>query len=177
MLQWGVPDGLFSYQVTKFLCILEFLRAENFGTLYDGHLVYFSVIWYTFVIIWHILLSFGIFSPLWYVAPKKIWQPWCNADFQNDEKRESWLFYPVDLLYRGKILAIFLKSNVMSILYIHNLLHFESKLRMSRQFIIWNISKIITLIPGVDVMITIFCYFCQFSAKQIGVFLKHQCYD
>jgi hypothetical protein len=32
-------------------------------------------------------------------------------------------------------------------------------------------------LPGVDVMITIFCDFRQFSAKQIGVFLKIQCYD
>jgi hypothetical protein len=31
--------------------------------------------------------------------------------------------------------------------------------------------------PGVDVMITIFCDFRQFSAKKIGVFLKNQCYD
>jgi hypothetical protein len=30
--------------------------------------------------------------------------------------------------------------------------------------------------PGVDVIITIFCDFCQFSAKKIGVFLKNQCY-
>jgi hypothetical protein len=30
--------------------------------------------------------------------------------------------------------------------------------------------------PGVDVMITIFCDFCQFSSKN-GVFLKNQCYD
>jgi hypothetical protein len=29
----------------------------------------------------------------------------------------------------------------------------------------------------VDVMITIFCDFRQFSAKKIGVFLKNQCYD
>jgi hypothetical protein len=31
--------------------------------------------------------------------------------------------------------------------------------------------------PGADVMITIFCDFRQFSAKQIAVFLKNQCYD
>jgi hypothetical protein len=31
--------------------------------------------------------------------------------------------------------------------------------------------------PGVDVMITIFGDFSQFSAKKIGVFLKYQCYD
>jgi hypothetical protein len=30
---------------------------------------------------------------------------------------------------------------------------------------------------GVDVMITVFFVFCQFSAKKIGVFLKNQCYD
>jgi hypothetical protein len=30
--------------------------------------------------------------------------------------------------------------------------------------------------PGVDVMITNFCDFCQFSEKNIGVFLKYQCY-
>jgi hypothetical protein len=31
--------------------------------------------------------------------------------------------------------------------------------------------------PGVDVMITIFCDFSQFSAKKIGVFLKYQYCD
>jgi hypothetical protein len=31
--------------------------------------------------------------------------------------------------------------------------------------------------PGVDVMITIFYDFSQFSAKKIGVFLKYECYD
>jgi hypothetical protein len=30
---------------------------------------------------------------------------------------------------------------------------------------------------GVDVIITIFCDFCQFSAKKIGVFPKYHCYD
>jgi hypothetical protein len=24
----------------------------------------------------HILWSFGIFSPFWYIVPRKIWQPW-----------------------------------------------------------------------------------------------------
>jgi ABC-type uncharacterized transport system fused permease/ATPase subunit len=33
------------------------------------------------------------------------------------------------------------------------------------------------LSPGVDVMITIFCDFRQFSAKKIGVLPKYQCYD
>jgi hypothetical protein len=35
----------------------------------------------------------------------------------------------------------------------------------------------ITLTPGVDIMITIFCGFWQLSAKEIGLFLKNQCYD
>jgi hypothetical protein len=37
--------------------------------LFYGHLVYFTAIWY-------ILLLFGIFSPFWYVVPRKIWQLW-----------------------------------------------------------------------------------------------------
>jgi hypothetical protein len=40
-----------------------------------------------------------------------------------------------------------------------------------------NISKIITSVLEVDVMITIFCNFCQFSVKKIGVFLTNQLYD
>jgi hypothetical protein len=32
-------------------------------------------------------------------------------------------------------------------------------------------------ITGVDVMITVFGDFRQFSAKKIGVFIKTQCYD
>jgi hypothetical protein len=31
--------------------------------------------------------------------------------------------------------------------------------------------------PRVDVMITIFCNFRQFSAKKFAAFLKEQCYD
>jgi hypothetical protein len=37
-------------------------------------------------------------------------------------------------------------------------------------------SEVVGLAPGVDVMITIFCDFCQFSAKKLCVFLKNQCY-
>jgi hypothetical protein len=38
-----------------------------------------------------------------------------------------------------------------------------------------KLAQVITF-SGVDVMITIFCDFSQFSAKN-GVFLKYQCYD
>jgi hypothetical protein len=40
---------------------------ENLGIFYD-HLVYFRALG-------NILWPFGIFSPLWYFAPRKIWQP------------------------------------------------------------------------------------------------------
>jgi hypothetical protein len=33
------------------------------------------------------------------------------------------------------------------------------------------------LASGADVMITIFCDFCQFSAMKTGVFLENQCND
>jgi hypothetical protein len=39
---------------------------------FNGHLAYFTSIWYIF---W----PFGIFFPFWYVVPRKIWQPWCDA--------------------------------------------------------------------------------------------------
>jgi hypothetical protein len=45
----------------------EGLAVEDVGTVY-GNLVYFTVIWY-------VLLPFGIFFSLWYVEPRKIWQP------------------------------------------------------------------------------------------------------
>jgi hypothetical protein len=39
-----------------------------FGLFYD-HLEYF-------VAVWSILWLLGIFFPVWYGAPRKIWQPW-----------------------------------------------------------------------------------------------------
>jgi cellobiose-specific phosphotransferase system component IIC len=46
---------------------------ENLGIFYD-HLVYFTAIE-------NILWSFGIFSPVWYLVPRKIWQPWIRSQF------------------------------------------------------------------------------------------------
>jgi hypothetical protein len=45
---------------------------KPFGCLLNGHLVYFTAIWYYmyFTNIWY------IFSPFLYVVPRKIWQPW-----------------------------------------------------------------------------------------------------
>jgi hypothetical protein len=48
---------------------------EDVGLFY-GHLVYFTAIWYTYIVaIWYILWLFGIFTPFWYAVPRKIWQP------------------------------------------------------------------------------------------------------
>jgi hypothetical protein len=70
----GLPDGLFSNQKSKFGRILVGLAMENLGIFYN-HLVYFTAII-------NILCTFGIFcvhlvnfTPFWYFAPRKIWQP------------------------------------------------------------------------------------------------------
>jgi hypothetical protein len=39
---------------------------------FSGRLVYFISLWY-------FLLSFSIFFPFWYIAPRTIWQPCSKA--------------------------------------------------------------------------------------------------
>jgi hypothetical protein len=48
---------------------------------FSRHLLYFMAIWYA-------LWSFAIFSPFWYVAPRKIWQPWSKSvqNLNNNKK-------------------------------------------------------------------------------------------
>jgi hypothetical protein len=43
--------------------------------------------------------------------------------------------------------------------------------------IIIAVQKVCARLPGVDVMVTIFCDFRPYSAKKIGIFLKNKCYD
>jgi hypothetical protein len=67
---------LFAYQKSQFVYIFEEPRTE---ILYAcTWLKAICLISWTFGIsfIWYNLWSFGIFSPLWYVVPRKIWQPW-----------------------------------------------------------------------------------------------------
>jgi hypothetical protein len=52
-----------------------------------------------------------------------------------------------------------------------NCIHFDKKM-VGLYFVCFYRNS-----SGVDVMITIFCDFCQFSDEKIGVFLKNQCYD
>jgi hypothetical protein len=60
---------------------LEGLAIEDSGIFYvnlvnfTGILVYFLVICYISRPFWYILWLFGIFPPIWNVAPRKIWQP------------------------------------------------------------------------------------------------------
>jgi hypothetical protein len=70
----GLPDDLFSNQKTVWVNFERVLQRKKiwsilmpFGIFY-GHLVYFMAIWY-------ILWPFGILFPVWYVVPRKIWQP------------------------------------------------------------------------------------------------------
>jgi hypothetical protein len=60
----------------------EGLAMEGAGIFYV-HFVHFMAIW---SIVWPIGLfkvNWYIFSPFWYVAPRKIWQPWF-AGSRND---------------------------------------------------------------------------------------------
>jgi hypothetical protein len=74
----GLPDGIFSNQnhnLGNFWRVLQWKTCayfwdiwsilQPFGLLY-GH-------WVNFVIIWY-------FSPVWYVVPRKIWQPCCRMN-------------------------------------------------------------------------------------------------
>jgi hypothetical protein len=77
----GLPDCIFSNQKSPFGQILEGLAKEDVG-IFFGHLVYFIDIWYllwTFGIFYGHLVYFMdiwyIITPLWYVVPRKIWQP------------------------------------------------------------------------------------------------------
>jgi hypothetical protein len=74
--------------------------------------------------------------------------------------------------FSAKKLAFFLKTNAM-IKILHNLPLFRVKnANFFAEFFGENILKIITSVPGVEVMITIFCDFCQFSAKKLAFFLN-----
>jgi hypothetical protein len=64
----GLPESLFAYQKFQFEYILDGLAMEKVDINY-GHSEYLKAIR-------HILLSFGIFLPHWYVFSRKIWQPW-----------------------------------------------------------------------------------------------------
>jgi hypothetical protein len=71
----GLPDGLFSDQKSQFREILEGLAMEDVGVFY-GHLVHFMVFCYILLTVCIVRGNLVYFSPFWYFAPRKIWQPW-----------------------------------------------------------------------------------------------------
>jgi hypothetical protein len=70
LLQWKML-GIFCGHWVCFMALWYILWS--FGLFY-GTLVYF-------VVIKSVLLLFGIFFPYWYIAPRKIWQPFQGQVF------------------------------------------------------------------------------------------------
>jgi hypothetical protein len=69
-----LPDGIFSNQKFQFGKIFEGLEMEDVGIFYV-RLVYIAAILYN---LWTFGMFYGYliyFSPFWYVALRKIWQP------------------------------------------------------------------------------------------------------
>jgi hypothetical protein len=72
--QAGLPDGiLFSYPNPQFWYVLKGPVITIFDII-DDHLVYVVVICFLYEIL-NILWTFDIFSPLWSIVSRKIWQP------------------------------------------------------------------------------------------------------
>jgi hypothetical protein len=110
---------------------------DNRGIFYD-HLVSFKAIG-------NILWPFGIFSPVLYFVPRKIWQP-CNP---------------------GNLPRASSKVQI-------SICRPPPQKKILRNYHPMSISTIfgVMIKPGVDVMITIFGDFRPFSAKKLAFFSK-----
>jgi hypothetical protein len=85
----------------------------NFGGSCNGRyiLVYFMLIWYILLpfgtfcghLVCFIYGLFGIFSPFWYVAPRKIWQPWCHVRANTGVKT---MFTLLQRIHRSRVVRI-----------------------------------------------------------------------
>jgi hypothetical protein len=72
----GMPDDFFSDQKSHFGYILEERRMENIVTYMFWSLV---IVYYHWVFLWAFCNFYGhlvYFSALWYILPRKLWQPW-----------------------------------------------------------------------------------------------------
>jgi hypothetical protein len=62
---------------------LECLGIKKFG-IFCGHSEYFTSIWYVTWPFGIFCVHFGVFFPIRFVAPRKIWQPWpAVGEIQN----------------------------------------------------------------------------------------------
>jgi hypothetical protein len=103
MPRTGLPDGIFSYQKSQLVCFhtknpnlcifsldLEWKMLVYFMAIWNilrpfsifyGQIIYLRQFG-NFMVIWY------IFPPFWYIAPRKIWQPWSRTR-GRDNKRQS----------------------------------------------------------------------------------------
>jgi hypothetical protein len=92
---------------------------ENIGTYIIWPFGIFYGCWVYFMAIWYILWSLGKFFQLWYVAPRKIWQPWYTVSddpfsFQTVGRLHS-LYYQhimVNLGYRSLLFSKYVRMYV-----------------------------------------------------------------
>jgi hypothetical protein len=129
-----------------------------FGTFFS-HLVHFLVIWYIFcghlvyfVAIWYILWPFDIFFLFWYVAARKIWQPWPVATFAICNTKTF-------ILRRAEVFLDYTTHRSSARKYQHSNWY---KIHCRDE----------SFCQGVNVMITIFAN----SRRKKGIFLKNQFY-
>jgi hypothetical protein len=55
--------------------------------IFYGHFVYFCPFGLFCGHLVYLVCLFSIFSPFWYVVPRKIWQPYWEAKFVQDDSR------------------------------------------------------------------------------------------
>jgi hypothetical protein len=72
---------ILAYQKSQFRYILEGLGMKFFGIFRD-HSVHSVFIWYMLWPFGIFCCRFGVFYAFWYLAPRKIWQPWSKVVFE-----------------------------------------------------------------------------------------------
>jgi hypothetical protein len=76
----------FPTKKSQFLNILGGLKMEHFAIV-RSHSVHFVHSYLEYVMaLWYIFWSFGIFFPVWYFVPRKIWQS-CVTSLIEDGSR------------------------------------------------------------------------------------------
>jgi hypothetical protein len=146
---------------------------EDVGIFY-GHLVHFTVFCY---VLWTFVIVCGnlvYFFPFWYFVPRKIWQPWVRfvkvvlPGSTSCLRRKRWRRLRRCEQTWNTSDKTFLQMDVRK-----GFVYKQSKLNWipgGTQCWKLNATQFVRFEPGVDVMITIFCDFSQFSAKKLAFF-------